>query len=81
MRFWKVKVSRWSQAKPTAKPKRSFIWVLVAANDTDSAMTEGVSFAVNNAPFGPLWKEFEAIEAASVTLPFQLHGFSGNAQP
>lgn len=77
MRFWKVKVGRWSQGKPTAKPKRSFVHVLVAANDTDSAMSEAVAFAVNTAPFGPLWKEFEAIEAASVVLPYELR-YSGD---
>ena len=74
MRFWKVKVSRWSQTGPTAKPERSFVHVLVAANDTDSAMSEAVAFAVNTAPFGPLWREFDAMEAASVTLPLELHG-------
>lgn len=57
--------------KNAAKTKlvRDKIKVLVGAADADEAFTSAVQWVEMNAPMGPKWKSFTALEAAPLYIP------------
>jgi hypothetical protein len=73
-RHWRVRVCRWwvTSVKPNAKLKHDRVSILVQAFTADDAMKLAREYAEAHAPIGPLFKGFEAQEAASVVLPIQL---------
>lgn len=68
--IWRV-VVLCERLKERTRPKlvRSKVKVLVEAPDDDEAFKSAVEWAQMNAPIGPKWQSFTAMEASRVTLP------------
>lgn len=74
--YWEVRVDCWCRYKPSDRPKRVTRWFIVRASEADVAMKFAVLKAEATAAMGPKWIGFEAIQAATITLPVEVgkHG-------
>lgn len=70
MNLYKVRVRcLYIEGHKAATPKRCWMTAIVEARSSDAAFKEGEKFVESQAPIGPKWLEFAALEVSNFCTP------------